>query len=119
MYKIWKKKTKNIFESGGQKWTKLFVLYNASGLKVWWHIYTQTKLMFSRDTGISFISVCLSICVSAYVCLFVCVSICVQITSFCQSAGDGIKSHLVYHVLSVMRRPSSTLWLVYSLEATF
>ena len=29
------------------------------------------------------------------VCLSVCVSVCVQNTSFCQSAGRGIKSHLV------------------------
>ena len=41
-----------------------------------------------------------SICVSVHV--FVCVSVCVQNTSFCQTAGRGIKSHLVtYLVLCV------------------
>ena len=40
-------------------------------------------------------SACLSVCPSVHLCPSILVSVCVQNTSFCQSAGGDIKSHLL------------------------
>ena len=50
-------------------------------------IFTYARLMFSGVYWNQ--TVCRSVCRS------ICVSVCVQYTSFCQSVGGGIKSHLV------------------------
>ena len=40
-----------------------------------------------------------SACLTVHPCVHPCVSVCVQNTSICQSAGRGIKSHLVTAVV--------------------
>ena len=58
---------------------------------------TQTiPLSYPRKTNV-FGDLLESACLSVHPC--VCVSVCVQDSSFCQSAGRGIKSHLVTALL--------------------
>ena len=74
------------------KFSFLLSIFWEKKISLFQYIYTPTKQMFS---GVYW---------SRPVCPSICVSICVQNTSFCQSAGGGIKSHLLTAQVSTRKK---------------